>query len=234
MSEDKEKTIHVKVDSSQITEMAQELAKEKLKNEKLAKQLDKEIESQVDKEFSSDDLKEKDTEIAKALLEDMKERMSLAYEKEGIPFDSTQIRSMQDIDTHAKILSTLQKREFKTNTPSGHDLVSQQLGEKQKNGSYPSVEAMIDDLHDRAEVFRGTKEGNEAEKILNELFKKGIQGQKENQQLFKQYQRPLPELVSKDGLLVPSDKNEGDLAQWTKTFRRRKKIERDEKGVVAQ
>lgn len=186
------------------------------------------LEKEMSKRKSASELEEEN--------EDLKSKLGLIAEKAFEKKKQELGCSDSEIDTPDKLLAWEKGKTGKgEGSPSGSaPLNSFQLGEKQKNGSYSSVEEMINDLRDRAEVFRGTPQGNQAEKILNQLLQKGLAGQKETNQLFKQYQPPIPELIEKDGLKVPANKDEGDLAQWTRIRRRRTKIERDEKGVVAQ
>ena len=216
-AEAKKKGLTLNIDNQRFEELARE-------NERL----------KVEMENKDGNLANADAQEAQKIFADMKERMAIAYEKQGIPFDSSQIRTMDDIKSHAEILQKLQNStQTRKESPSGSaPLNSAQMGEIEKTGSYSSVEDLVNDLRDKAEVFKGTSQGNQAEAILNELFKKGLQGQKENQQIFKQYSKPMPQLVEKYGLKIPANKDDGDLQEFNKAFRRRKKLER-EKGVTA-
>jgi hypothetical protein len=101
------------------------------------------------------------------------------------------------------------------------------------NKKYPSYEAMLEDLHDREAVFQGSPKGVEATRMLEALTRKFFEAHKETNSPVPVLQKPMPKLVLVNGLLTPEDPSMGDLQERNRIFRRRKLMEREERGSVA-
>lgn len=98
---------------------------------------------------------------------------------------------------------------------------------------YPSYEAMLQDLHDREAVFQGSPKGAEATRMLEAITRKFFEQHKNENSPVPVLQKPLPKLISVNGLLTPEDPSMGDLQERNRIFRRRKIMEREERGSVA-
>jgi hypothetical protein len=130
------------------------------------------------------------------------------------------------------------------NTPSGFAPLSEKQGyygntsdnaEKDTplvNKKYPSYEAMIQDLHDREYVFQGSQKGVEATQMLEALTRKFFEGHKATNSPVQIHQPPTPKLITVNGMLVPEDASTGDLQERNRALRRRKLLEREERGSV--
>ena len=97
---------------------------------------------------------------------------------------------------------------------------------------YPSFEAMLEELHDREAVFQGSPKGLEATRMLEAITRKFFEAHKETNSPVPILQKPLPKLISVNGLLVPEDPSMGDLQEGNRKFRRRKMLERAERASV--
>lgn len=101
-----------------------------------------------------------------------------------------------------------------------------------KNKKYPSYEAMIQDLHDRQYVFQDSPKGLEAKRMLDAITRKFFEEHKNTNSPVPILQKPLPKLIEVNGLVIPEDPNFGDLQERNRIFRRRKILEREERGSV--
>jgi len=97
---------------------------------------------------------------------------------------------------------------------------------------YPSYEAMLEDLHDREAVFRGSPKGLEATRMLEAVTRKFFEAHKETNSPVPILQKPMPELINVKGLLTPKNPDDGDLQIWNKAYRRRKILERQERDSI--
>jgi hypothetical protein len=114
-----------------------------------------------------------------------------------------------------------ENRDFDINTKS--------LAQKK----YPSYEAMLQDLHDREAVFGRSQKGLEATRMLEAITRKFFEQHKQDNSPVPVLQKPMPKLIEAHGLLTPEDPSMGDLQERNRIFRRRKLLEREERGSVA-
>lgn len=97
----------------------------------------------------------------------------------GVDIDSSQITDVDELKTNIELLNDLNKKEERTSGSGasgtiplrGHD--STTMGHSE---GYENIESLIDDL--RAKADPNSSEKREAEAILNELWRKTIQGLK--------------------------------------------------------
>jgi hypothetical protein len=181
----------------------------------------------------------------------LKTTLQLLSEKEAIKrCDELGIRDKalrDDFITHPEKISAYAKglKKEGQSAPAGTaPLNSAQWGENGQpstydahgnlmNKKYSSYQAMLEDLHDREAVFQGSQKGLEATKMLEALTRKFFEEHKQANSPVPILIKPMPKLISVNGLLVPEDPSMGDLQERNRIFRRRKLLEREERGSVA-
>lgn len=136
--------------------------------------------SKNDSEESTETKEDSETEQAKAMLESMREKLSLRAEQLGIPLEVNQLRTMKDIDTWVDALKKIEEKS--SHVPSGTaPLNDAQLGIRRSQAtetlvnSEDSVYSMV--FEDREDMIRvvseRAKKGDlEAQKVLTQLVKK--------------------------------------------------------------
>lgn len=210
MSEEQEdprkpKEIHISVDSKQMETLIH--ANDKLQVEK------EELQEQVT-----------DSEEAKILLDDLKEKASTELTSLGVPTEIEDIKTKSDLD---RAVSTIKKLREKSVKHSGNEGGSAPLNQNQygieKKSGYGSYEEMVTDLREKAS--RGDANAKEA---LNQLSFKVLKGvRKVNIEPYKPEPTPLVTTdLSPDLRLVQKP----DVMGIQKAFRKKKLMERASKG----
>jgi hypothetical protein len=148
-------TIHVKVDNDAITETMNE-----------NKRLKQEIEN---------------SQEAKALYDDMKEKAALQLTNLGIPTEAESIHSKDDLDRSIATIRIIQSKQGSRNEriPSGTVPLS-----SQQSSSNPQVfnsqEELIDNLRDRVSASNPNKQDRDlAKSQLDTMMVKAFRGQKD-------------------------------------------------------
>ncbi len=132
-----------------------------------------------------------ETQAAKELLQDMKEKASVELTALGIDTNPEDIRSKADLDRAIKTVQTLRKKEEVSKTvPSGIAPLSGQY-EQPKNG-YSSPDAMVTDLLMK-EQYGNKSERLQAKQVLDQLTVKTLKGARDGNQ--KDFNFPKEESV---------------------------------------
>lgn len=215
-------------------------AERKYQEEKAKRQIDIVIDNKSSEHLAQvleKKLADVDGKDMTSIAEGVKDALRAKYAEKGHIAPSLETR--EDIENAVAILKDLPDRQ----KPSGVAPMNEKQGYFNNSNNpdlntplaqkvYSSYEEMMQDLHDIETVFKGSPKGQEATRYIEQITAKFFQEHKQNNSPVANLDRPLPELISVNGLLVPKDPTQGDLQQWNRNYRRRKAIERVERGVV--
>lgn len=160
----------------------------------------------------------KDLEPNSKAFDDLKQSLVRKCEREGLTVDSSKIKTAEDFrDTIQKMYDAEEKGSgipirVEKRGGSGQIPLSQQS--RGGSRSFDSVDEMIDDLRVRASAK--TKEGEECQSILDELFRKAFKGQTETKLAFKE-----PEIKGK---ILRGGREEGIIEKMNEQFRKKRKM----------
>jgi hypothetical protein len=216
--EKKARELHVTVDSEQMKQLAMDLAKEKLKNEKLEHNYNPDrVNEQLKDEV--EDLKGKLELTAEIALAEKKKKLGLAPDNQMTP---------DQVMAYEKGLESGSDKK----SPSGSAPLQDNYFEQQKSDLYKhkfeNEKEMVSTLQKLA------REGNsEAKSYLDALMAQFIKAKKANPNVPDVFYDPnqaseLPLMKSEHGFLTPVDKNEGDLGKLIKKWKDEARAKREE------
>lgn len=174
------------------------------------------------------------------IIDDLQNKLFFAAQKE-IERKRKAVGAPLEIDTTEKLMGFEiakkgessgtapcdEKQGYYGNTSNKYDL-NTPLAQRKFN----SYAEMLSAIHDEEAVFQGSPRGKQASKYAEEIMKKFFAEHKQNNSPVPNLERPMPETVDVNGLRICKNPEDGDAQQWNKAFRRRKAIERAERGVV--
>lgn len=185
----KPQQLNVKIDTSTVEDLAR-----------------KKIELEGKEAVINENLDE--VERTKQIFNDLKSAVEGEYEKQH--FKVPKIETVDDLNNASENLSELKRRTQKGTAQGGSAPLQNQFLREKKEG-YGSYEEMVSDLRDKASHSNpDVKSRQEAQKVIDELMRKAIRGQKEH------------------GNLPFNYKGENVLEFRKQQFQRRKKLEKGE------
>lgn len=220
MPEEKKETVFIKIDNEQTKILAEELARQKLKHEKL-------MDAIANKEVMSDSIAEKKLEM-------YKQTNDARY------LDCKSKQEIQDLSLNL-MAETVERKNPKAQAPSGTAFSNEpafNLYTHIWNNKHEMIDFLYGHMHD------DTPLGKDCDNYVTAMLTKWAHGFKSHQQTQEHFnpnsKENLPPLkLTKEGFLVPIDKTQTEVGKMLERFanenpRRKKAKEQLEAGANPQ